>query len=107
MTSRIVQAYDALVLRNPKLVLAALLSILVFFGYHTKDFKLDASADALLLEDDADLDLFRKIHERYPSSDLLVVTYTPDKNLFSDEALEPLKRLREELKKVEIGRAHV
>jgi predicted RND superfamily exporter protein len=100
MTSRIVQAYDALVLRNPKLVLAALLSILVFFGYHTKDFKLDASADALLLEDDADLDLFRKIHERYPSSDLLVVTYTPDKNLFSDEALEPLKRLREELKKV-------
>lgn len=100
MTSRTGQAYDTLVLRNPKLILVALLSILVFFGYHTKDFKLDASADALLLEDDADLDLFRKIHERYPSSDLLVVTYTPDKDLFSDQALEPLKRLREELKKV-------
>ena len=100
MTSRIVQAYDTLVLHNPKLVLVALLSILVFFGYHTKDFKLDASADSLLLEDDVDLKVFRKIHNRYPSRDLLIVTYAPDKNLFSDQALEPLNQLREELKKV-------
>jgi predicted RND superfamily exporter protein len=100
MTSRIVQAYDTLVLHNPKLVLVVLLSFLVFFGYHTKDFKLDASADSLLLEDDVDLKVFRKIHERYPSSDLLIVTYTPDKDLFSDQALEPLKQLRGELEKV-------
>jgi hypothetical protein len=100
MTSRTVQTYDKLVLQNPKSVLVVLLSILIFFGYHTKDFTLDASADSLLLEDDADLNVFRNIHERYPSSDLLVVTYTPDKDLFSDQALEPLKQLREELKKV-------
>ena len=99
MTSRTVQVYDTL-LHNPKLVLVVLLSILVFFGYHAKDFKLDASADSLLLEDDVDLKVFRNIHERYPSSDLLIVTYTPDKNLFSDLALEPLKKLRGELKNV-------
>jgi predicted RND superfamily exporter protein len=95
-----VQAYDALVLDKPRSVLVVLLSILIFFSYHTKDFKLDASADSLLLEDDADLKVYRKIHQRYPSSDLLVVTYTPDEDLFSDQALESLKRLREELKKV-------
>jgi uncharacterized protein len=100
MTSRTVQAYENLVLKYPKVVLVVLLSILVFFGYHTKDFKLDASADALLLEDDADLKLLREIHERYPSPDLLIVTYTPNKDLFSDQALDPLKRLREELEKV-------
>ncbi|MDP6031014.1 MAG: MMPL family transporter, partial [Alphaproteobacteria bacterium] len=100
MISRAVQAYDTLVLSNPKSVLVVLLSILLFFGYHTKDFRLDASADSLLLEDDVDLKKFRKIHERYPGGDLLVVTYTPYKNLFSDQALEPLKRLREELKEV-------
>ncbi|MBT3359588.1 MAG: RND family transporter [Rhodospirillales bacterium] len=94
------QAYDALVLHNPKFVLVVLLSILAFFGYHTKDFKLDASADTLLLEGDPDLKEFQKVHERYPSSDLLIVTYTPDDDLFSDRALEPLKQLREELKKV-------
>ena len=100
MTSRTAEAYDTLVLHNPKVVLWVLLSILVFFGYHTKDFKLDASADSLLLEDDVDLKQFRKIHERYPSKDLLVVTYTPNKDLFSDQALESLKQLRGDLRKV-------
>jgi predicted RND superfamily exporter protein len=46
--------------------------------------------------------VFRNIYERYPSSDLLIVTYTPYKNLFSNQALEPLKKLRGELKKVSI-----
>ena len=94
MTSRIVQDYDNLVLQNPKIILVALLSILVFFGYHTKDFKVDASADSLLLEDDVDLKLFQEIHARYPSSDLLVVTYTPKKDLFSANSLKHLKQLR-------------
>ncbi|HEY4635388.1 MAG TPA: hypothetical protein VIG92_02405, partial [Rhodospirillales bacterium] len=100
MTVRAAKVYDALVLRNPRLVLLVMLAVLVFFGYHTKDFRLDASADSLLLEDDADLRLFRQIHERYPTTDLLIVTYTPKKDLFSDAALEPLKRLRDNLKKV-------
>ena len=100
MNSRAVQVYDTLVLHNPKLILVVLLSILGFFGYHTKDFKVDASADSLLLEDDVDLNLFQEIHARYPSSDLLVVTYTPKNDLFSDQALSLLKQLRGELKKV-------
>ena len=99
MASRTVQAYDTLVLHNPKSVLVVLLLILVFFGYHVKDFKLDASADSLLLEDDVDLKVFRKIRQRYPSGDLLIVTYTPDKDLFSDQALESLKQLRENSRK--------
>jgi hypothetical protein len=100
MTTRIAKAYDVVVLRHPRLVLVALLAILVFFGYYAKDFRLDASADSLLLEDDADLNEFRKIYERYPSGDLLIVTYSPEKDLFSDQALESLKQLREELKQV-------
>ena len=100
MTPHIAHAYDTLVLRHPKTALMVLLAVLIFFGYYTKDFALDASADALLLEDDVDLQTFRKIHERYPSSDLLIVTYTPDEDLFSDKALESLKQLREDLRKV-------
>ena len=100
MTSRTLQVYDTLVLGNPKSVLLVLIAILVFCGYHSKDFQLDASADSLLLEDDVDLNVFRQIHRRYPSSDLLVVTYTPDRDLFSDEALQTLKQLRGELEKV-------
>ena len=100
MNSNIVQFYDNLVLDRPKSVLSMLLLILVFFGSYASEFKLDASADTLLLEDDVDLKIFRNIHKRYPSGDLLVVTYTPYKDLFSDQSLEPLKKLREDLKKV-------
>ncbi len=97
MTLPAVRAYDTLVLDHPKAVLVALLAILVFFGYHAKNFKLDASADSLLLEDDADLKLYRAINDRYPSGDLLIVTFTPDEDLFSDHALNSLKQLRKEL----------
>ena len=93
VNSHIQRAYDSLLL-NPKLILVVLVSILIFFGYHAKDFTLDASADSLLLEDDADLKVFREIHERYPSSDLLIVTFTPNKNLFSEQALNTLKKHR-------------
>ena len=101
MNGAIAQAYDALILRRPWLVLVALLAILVFFGYHTKDFRLDASADSLLLEDDQDLATFREIHRRYPSGDLLIVTYSPQHDLFSDEALGSIQRLSAELAAVD------
>ena len=64
MTSVIAQAYDSAVLRHPKTLLAVLLAVLVFFGYYTKDFKLDASADSLLLEDDTDFLTLQKIQAR-------------------------------------------
>jgi uncharacterized protein len=94
------RAYDALVLHRPKSVLVVLILILAFFGYHTKDFRLDASADSLLLEDDVDLRIFREIHRRYPSNELLIVTFTPDGDLFSDKALETVSQLRGELQEV-------
>ena len=100
MTLRTAQAYDNLVLARPKTVLLFMLAVLVFFGYHTKDFKLDASADSLLLEGDQDLQQFRQIHQRYPVGSLLVVTYTPDQGLFSDKSIEVLRKLRTKLANV-------
>ncbi len=63
MTLRTAPAYDNLVLARPKTVLLFMLAVLVFFGYHKKDVKNDASADSLLLEGDQDLKQFRQIHQ--------------------------------------------
>jgi predicted RND superfamily exporter protein len=81
-------------------VLALLFGLLAFLAYHAQDFGLDASADSLLLEDDADLQLSRQINARYRSLELLIVTYTPDGILFEDTALATLTRLRDELREV-------
>jgi len=93
--------YDRIVLGHPKVVLLVLLLFLSFFSYHAKDFKLDASPDTLLLEDDKDLKIFRETIARYDIKEFLVVTFTPHEDLFSEGSLKRLKELREELKSLE------
>jgi len=58
---------------------------------------LDASAETLVLENDEDLHYSRIISSRYGQNDLLVVTYSPKGDLFSDEVLANLARLRDDL----------
>ncbi len=97
MTAWIAELYNRLILERPKSVIAALLCVFVFFAWSAQDFKLDASADALLLEDDEDLRIFREMNERYESLEFLFVTFTPHQDLFADESLQQISSLRDEL----------
>ena len=101
MMNGLSQLYNKIVLGYPKIVLTALLLLLAFFSYHAKDFKLDASPDTLLLEDDKDLKRFREIVDRYKITDFLFVTFSPFKDLFTAESLQYLKELREALRSFE------
>ncbi len=92
--------FDKVILEYPKLVIICFLIVTSFLGYKTKDFKLDASAETLVLEDDKDLRYSRLINSRYGDNDFLFVTYTPEDDLFSDNALAKLKQLRNELRKL-------
>jgi predicted RND superfamily exporter protein len=95
------KAYERVILRHPAVVLIVLLLVLSFFSYHAKDFKLDASPDTLLLEDDKDLKIYREINSRYALREFLVVTFSPHDDLFSEGSLQHLKELRDELKALE------
>ena len=57
--------YDRLVLDHPIAVLVLLAVVLLCLSFYSTDFRLDASADSLLLEDDEDLRTFRQFSERY------------------------------------------
>ncbi len=91
-------AYCRAVLLWPRATLAVLLGVAAFFAYHAKDFSLDASADSLLLENDADLQLFRQVSARYQTGEVLIVTFTSEANLFSDSSLAGLGELRDALR---------
>ncbi len=95
-------SYRSLVLNHPVFTLLLLLAVFAFFISHAKDFKLDASADALLLEHDEDLKIFRDLNERYATKDFLFVTFTPNQDLFSDSSLHIIASLRDELKQLEL-----
>ena len=103
MSERLLHAYERIVLLHPKLVLLLVLLVTVALALGLPNFKLDASADSLTLENDNDLDYFREINERYGNGDFLVVTYSPlaDDDLFSDKSLATLTALTEDLKQIE------
>jgi len=92
--------FDKIILEYPKLVIICFLIAISFLGYKAKDFKLDASAETLVLEDDKDLRYSRIIRTRYGENDFLFVTYTPKDDLFSDNTLRKIKQLRGELQRL-------
>ncbi len=103
MSERVLRAYEQIVLMHPKLVLLMVLLITLGLAMGLPNFKLDASADSLTLENDTDLDYFREINKRYGSGDFLIVTFTSltGDDLFSDQSLATLKELGEDLRQVD------
>ena len=98
--NQITAIYDRYILGRPGLVLLALLAVFAFFAWHSRDFKLDASTDTLILESDKDLRILRQVNKRYETQEFLVVTFTPDADLFSVSSLDTIHQLREDLKQI-------
>ncbi len=97
MTSRAVKLYSDLVFGRPWLVIGITALIVAFFAWFTQYFRLDASADSLLLENDPDWEFFRQVENRYGIREFVVVAYIPDGELFTRPELEKLNRLHDDL----------
>jgi predicted RND superfamily exporter protein len=89
--------FDRLILRHPVVALACIFATVGVLAYHAKDFKLDASAETLVLENDKDLHYARQINARYGQTDILALAYTARGDLFSDTSLAQLAKLRDDL----------
>ena len=77
------------------------LSILVIFSlYQSKNFNLDASSDALLLEGDPDLKYLREVNQTYGAKDFLVLTYVPVSSFVEKETILNLQLLKSKIEKL-------
>ena len=92
--------YKKIVTDYSKITLFFLSIIVVFSLYHSKNFNLDASSDALLLEGDPDLKYLREVNETYGSKDFLVLTYTPVSNFTEKETILNLQLLKSKIEKL-------
>ena len=90
----IAQLYQNTILKHPKIIFIILLIALFSFGYHSKDFRLDASSETLLIEGDPDLEYLQEISERYGSKEFLILTYTPNESMVSDASINNLLSLK-------------
>ena len=89
--------FDNLILGHPGKVLLCLLMVVMAGGYKAQDFKLDASSETLILQNDKDLEYSRLIQKRYGHKDYLFLTFAPKEDLFSDTSLQTLAKLKEEI----------
>jgi predicted RND superfamily exporter protein len=93
--------YRTLIIDFSKISIALICSVLAYFLYFSKDFKLDASSDSLLLESDKDLKYLREVNERYGSKDYLVLTYTPVASFTDEETIINLQFLKSKIEKLD------
>ena len=88
------QLYQNNILKKPKLVIFFLIFALLSIGYNSKDFRLDASSETLLIEGDPDLKYLQEISKRYGSKDFLILTYTPNESMISNTSVNNLLSLK-------------
>ncbi len=93
--------YERYLLIKPVFSLCFILLLTAIATWYIQDFKLDISADSLVLEHDQDLHYYRSINARYGSDDYLIITYTPKADLFSRQNLDDIAVLRTRLLEIE------
>ncbi|AXH12744.1 efflux RND transporter permease subunit [Halarcobacter bivalviorum] len=98
MTKKI---FDLTVIKHPFKTVFILLLGVIFLGYYSTKLEIDASSETLLLDNDKDLQFARKVSKLYYNPDFLLITYSPKEDLLSEESLKTLKKLSDELVKLE------
>ncbi len=93
--------YQNTVLKNPKSIFVLIIIALLTFGYYSKDFRLDASSETLLIEGDPDLKYLTEINERYGFKDFLILTYTPNERMVSETSINNLLSLKYKLQSLD------
>jgi len=93
--------YQKNIIQRPKLIFTILIICLIFFGYFSKNFRLDASSETLLIEGDPDLKYLNEITERYGAREFLVLTYTPEENMISSNSIDNLLKLKNKIQSLD------
>jgi len=88
------------ILKKPVHIMVFILAIFLSAAIGLKNFKLDASSDALVIEGDEAFKVYRETGEIFGNSDFLIITFTPNTDLFSPQSLATIKNLDTQLEKL-------
>ncbi|BHH83644.1 efflux RND transporter permease subunit [Desulforhopalus sp. 52FAK] len=94
--------YTTWVLNKPVLAIVVLTLMVGVLGYQARNFRIDASTETLLLENDQDLRYAREVSKRYEGQDFLLIAFTPKSGeLLDQENLETITKLRDSFNQLE------
>ena len=101
MPNKILNSFASVISQKPIVVLSIGLVLLLVSAFNIPNFKLEASSDSLVLENDEDLRYYREISNEYSTGDFLVVLFTPEKPLFSIESIKNVRTLSDRFEKLD------
>ena len=93
--------YRKLILEHPLASLLFVFVLTLLAASQLPKFRLDASGESLTLENDQSIDYYRQVNEKYGSDDFLIITWQPHSGLISDQSIEGLTQLTNELQNIE------
>ena len=100
MLTKLLTFYALFVSKRPRIVLGIVFIVVGLSTLYLPNFRLDASSDSLVLENDDDLRYYRQISNKYSESDFLVVLFSPEKPLFTREVIEIVRTTSDKLEKL-------
>ena len=101
MLTKFLQNFSSFLSKKPLVVLSVILVLLGMSATNLSNFKLDASSDSLVLENDEDLRYYREISKEYSTVDFLVVLFTPKTALFDKETIGVVRGLADQLENLD------
>ena len=97
----LISKFSIFIIKNPLIILFAVLMIILIASQGILNFKLDASSDALVLEGDESLKTYRENEKEFGDSSFLIVTFKPKFELFSNQSLNQLSQIEKALSKLD------
>ena len=73
--------YNNFIFKFSRVILALITICTLYLGYKALFFKIDASSDTLILENDKDL-AYHQPNKRYKTPDFLVIAFSPKDRFF-------------------------
>ena len=95
------QIYKNNIIEKPKFIFLLLICFFLMFSFNSKNFRLDASSETLLIEDDPDLKYLNEVNQRYGSKEFLILTFTPKEEFTSDNSINNLLSLKYKLQSLD------
>ena len=90
-----------LIINNPYKVFISIF-IISFLGINgIQNFKLDASSDALIIEDDKSLEVYRESAEIFGNNDFLFVVVDTKDEIFTEDTINYISKLKNDLSEIE------
>ncbi len=93
--------YKKFLLLHPLKVLFLTTFIVSIFAIGASKLEIDASSSSILLEDDADLIFAQDVAKKFETPDILVIAFSPNKPLLSEETIQNIKNMSLELKSLD------